>query len=270
MSNSLSDRQEREREEYNNRARESRITEIDFNHFDRPEFGPWNPYRRLYDFVLATAPPPGPRLLSYGCGTGRSALIYARAGYDVSGFDISEGLIDNARFLADKYELRDRARFSVQTAESLDYEDNTFDIVVGENILHHIDLPRAIPELCRVMKPGAAAVFKDSLVTPIRDRFRRNPPVTWILPLGVKNKVTGQRYRDTPDERPLTREDFALFRRHFDVVEEERYRVLALLASVFGRRGTFERYDRALFRLVPFLRRLGDNVVVIFRKGLHP
>ena len=86
------------------------------------------------------------------------------------------------------------------------------------------------------------------------------------MPLGVKNRRTGERYHDTHDERPLCGADLAFMRRQFANVEIERFHVLALLAKVFGDLPRFERCDWRLFRVLPLLRRLGDNVVVVLQR----
>lgn len=266
MSQTLSERQQREQAEFTARAAALTRPEINFDHYAHRRFGPWNPYWRVHDLVVRNYPPPR-RLLSYGCGAGRSGLIYAQLGYSVAGIDICAALVDNARYLAEKYGFVDRAVFTVQAAERLDYSDESFDVVVGEDVLHHINLGEAIPELYRVLKPGGVAIFKDSLATPLRDSLRRRPPITWFLPLGTKNRMTGELYCDTPDERMLTQGDLDLLRRHFPEIKIERFHVLTLLAKVFGNRPFFERCDWWLFRVLPVLRRFGDNVVIILKKG---
>jgi len=262
----LTERQQRERDEYNERVQESHLTEVNFEHFEHPRFGPWNPYWYIYDYVRTHYPPPDHTLLSYGCGQGAHALRYAKLGYHVSGFDISDGNIGVARQLAEKYGLSERTAFSAQPAEKLDYPDESFDVLVGENILHHIELEKSVPEMRRILKPGGCAIFKDSLETPFRDRIRRNPPVTWILPIGVKNRVRGTQYHDTDDERPLNESDFALFRKTFPKTESVKFRILSMFSSVISNRPALERCDYVMFKLLPFIRRFGDNVVVILHK----
>ncbi len=262
----LTERQQRERDEYNERISKTHLTEVDFDHFSQKRFGPWNPYWYIYNYVQEHYPPPDRELLSYGCGQGAHALRYARLGYRVSGFDISDGNIGVAQTLAEKYGYVSRAKFSVQPAEALDYPDEHFDVLVGENILHHVELSEAVPEMRRILKPGGCAIFKDSLQTPFRDRIRRSPPVTWVLPIGVKNRVRGVSYHDTDDERPLNDGDFQLMRRHFPQMDVVKFRVLSMLSSVVSNRPLLERFDYWMFKILPFTRRFGDNVVVILKK----
>ena len=68
------------------------------------------------------------------------------------------------------------------------FSDNTFDLVVGQSILHHLEWEVAIHELERILKPGGKAVFIEPLgdnpmaklirlVTP-KARTRDEIPVT--------------------------------------------------------------------------------------------
>ena len=266
----ITDRQRRERETYDERVRDERVTKVDFDQYSRKKFGPWNPYWRVHDYVHQQFPADRSTLLSYGCGQGVDAIRFARLGYTVAGFDISEASVENARELAVTYGLEQRTRFSVQGAERLDYDSDSFDVVVGMNVLHHLDLKQAVPEMHRVLKPGGCAIFKDSLDTPGRNRIRRSWPIAKLLPLGTKNLVTGEKYRTTADEQPLTADHLDVLRRSFPALRLERFHVLALLAKLFGNRPFWERCDWALFRVLPFVRRLGDNVVVILPKSEEP
>lgn len=266
MNTELSERQLREREEFNRRAPSKRLTAVDLDHYNHPRFGPWSAYWTIWNFVLTNFSPDRHTILSFGCGRGREALRYASRGFQVAGFDISEELVKNAIELAEQYDLSNKSTFSVQAAEGLDYADESFDVIVGENILHHIDIERSVKEMYRVLRPGGVALFKDSLETPIRDRFRNLGIVKRFVPAGTKNLKTGQKYTPTEDERPLNQHDLSLLREGFGNLEVRQFRVLATLATIFGDRPRWERVDDRVFRVAPFLRRFGDNVVLILRK----
>ena len=71
--------------------------------------------------------------------------------------------------------------------ERLTYPDNSFDMAVGFAILHHLDIPLALSQLRRVLKPGGRAFFAEPLAS--------NPLIR------VYRRLTPQ-YR-TPDETPI-------------------------------------------------------------------
>lgn len=259
----LTERQRREIETYNERAVAEWRESVDLHHYNQNRFGPWNPYWRTMHYALEKYPTENSRVLAYGCGAGALGLRLANLGYQVHAFDISDQLIRNAQYLAEKYDLKDKVDFSVQTAEKLTYDSDSFDVIVGMNILHHIDLPRSLPEMQRVLRPAGTAIFKDSLQTPLRDVLRRSWLVRKVLPLGMKNKRTGEKYRPTADELPLSRNDLRLMQDYFPRVHLERFHVLTLLSKIWGNRPLMEKCDWWMFRIMPFTRWLGDNVVVI-------
>ncbi len=70
----------------------------------------------------------GMRVLDVACGAGNLSLPATRAGADVTGVDIAEYLIDQARANADTEGLK--VQFDVGDAEDLSYDDASFDAVV--------------------------------------------------------------------------------------------------------------------------------------------
>ncbi len=86
--------------------------------------------------VLEMAPPVKPlKLLDIGCGEGKDAVFFARCGYDVSAFDISEAGLDKLKRLADAANVSVRA----YRANLLDYRlDKAYDILFSSGVLHYI------------------------------------------------------------------------------------------------------------------------------------
>lgn len=86
--------------------------------------------------VLELLPPVRPlRLLDIGCGEGKDAVFFARCGYDVSAFDISEMGLEKVKRLADA------ARVNVRTfrANIWDYRiDEGYDVLYSSGVLHYI------------------------------------------------------------------------------------------------------------------------------------
>lgn len=98
--------------------------------------------------------------LEVGSGTGYFSLNLLSAGAVRSATctDISAGMLAQLELNANALGL------AVETveceAESLPFEDGSFDLVLGHAVLHHIpDLDRAISEFARVLRPGGTVVF---------------------------------------------------------------------------------------------------------------
>ncbi len=98
--------------------------------------------------------------LDIGTGTGQFAFYLADQGFEVHGVDISEKMISWAREKARQSDLD--IDFRTGDAENLDFEDNTFDVVVSRNLLWTLPDPaRAIREWHRVLKPDGRIIVSD-------------------------------------------------------------------------------------------------------------
>lgn len=195
---------------------------------------------------LLSAHAPGARVLEYGCGPGSRAFHLARNGADVLGIDISPVAIEQATERGRAEGLEQRLEFRVLDAESLDLPDDSFDVVCGSGILHHLNLTRAYGEIARVLKQDGIAVFTE--------------------PLGHNRAINAYRNRTpalrTVDEHPLLMSDLALARSFFAEVTTRFFTLSALLAIPLRGRAGFERVlavldavDRLAFRVAPPLRR---------------
>eukprot|EP00929_Paragymnodinium_shiwhaense_P122843 TRINITY_DN9601_c0_g1_i3.p1 TRINITY_DN9601_c0_g1~~TRINITY_DN9601_c0_g1_i3.p1 ORF type:complete len:235 (-),score=20.06 TRINITY_DN9601_c0_g1_i3:151-855(-) len=104
----------------------------------------------------------GPRSLATGCGGGilSNALVVMDPGYSVVGIDLSEGGIAYARSTAEKLGHSGRASFDLGSAYKLPFEDGSFDSVVISDVLEHLsDLPTALSEARRVLRPGGVFLY---------------------------------------------------------------------------------------------------------------
>jgi tellurite methyltransferase len=86
--------------------------------------------------VLELLPPVRPlTVLDIGCGEGKDAVFFARCGYDVSAFDISEAGLEKTKRLAEKA----RVNVRVFRADVWDYRlDEKYDILFSCGVLHYI------------------------------------------------------------------------------------------------------------------------------------
>ena len=175
MTMSLTERQKREREYYNKYAVMHNPAKAKVNLspvlsvLNGEERRPWNSYWAVYEFAINEFKP-GAKLLDFGTGPGENALRFAHIGYEVEGFDISEKNIEIATELFSKNEKI--GNFQVSFAEELPYSDETFELIVGIDILHHVDIEESINECHRVLKKGGKAFFREPVEVPVLDRIR--------------------------------------------------------------------------------------------------
>src|SRR5262249_14599217 len=100
------------------------------------------------------------RSLEVGAGTGYFSLNLLRAGIvrEATCTDISPGMVRTLRANAERLGLHVQAARA--DAESLPFGEQSFDLVLGHAVLHHLpDLERAFAEFHRVLKPGGWIVF---------------------------------------------------------------------------------------------------------------
>ncbi|MEI2701624.1 MAG: class I SAM-dependent methyltransferase [Baekduia sp.] len=100
------------------------------------------------------------RSLEIGAGTGYVTLNLLRAGHigEATCTDIAPGMIETLERNANALGLP--VETSVCDAEELPFDDESFDLVIGHAVLHHIpDLEQAWREIARVLAPGGIAIF---------------------------------------------------------------------------------------------------------------
>jgi ubiquinone/menaquinone biosynthesis C-methylase UbiE len=103
--------------------------------------------------ALADLLPPGGPILEVGCGTGGLLAAAARRGLAIEGTDIAlRWLVVAARRLEDRGL---RVPMVAASADRLPYPDWSFDAVVADSVLEHLDDPAgAVREWARVLRPG--------------------------------------------------------------------------------------------------------------------
>ncbi len=118
--------------------------------------------------------------LELGSGTGFFLLNLMQAGVAARGHvtDLSPGMVAAAVSNGTALGLDVDGR--VADAESIPYDDATFDLVVGHAVLHHIpDVELALREVLRVLKPGGRFVFAGEPTTVGDWYARRLGRLTW-------------------------------------------------------------------------------------------
>ncbi len=145
-----------------------------------PHLGIYPSKKRLYATMdQHTADLRGRVILDYGCGRGEMSMRYLRHGADrVAAIDISEDYVDDLKGQAQAAGIApERCDFRAMDAHRLDFPDQTFDLVVGYGILHHLDPAVAFKEIHRVLKPQGRVLLQEPLAdNPLLKLFRKLTP----------------------------------------------------------------------------------------------
>jgi 2-polyprenyl-3-methyl-5-hydroxy-6-metoxy-1,4-benzoquinol methylase len=261
----LSERQRRELDYYNARSAALTSPELNVAAVDGTEKRPWNPYWAALDIVCA-AKIGDTRLLDFGCGEGNYSVLLARSGFDVYGVDLSAGNLRKARECSARYGVTDRTHFQEGVVEKLPFPDGFFDVVVGIDILHHVEIIAAVRECIRVLRHGGLAVFKEPVRAPLYEPLRESAAA-----LGVRPKTVSLERHCTQDERKLSQADLAAIKKICPSTEMHHFRLTSRLDVLrpaswvaSGKHSRLEKLDEWLLR-IPFLRPFAGVVVMVLR-----
>ncbi len=217
----------------------------------------------------------GRTLLDVGCGLGEAAVYFALEGATVTATDISPGMCDTTRRLAEANGVT--VETHVSAIEDLGLPaDRQFDIIYTGNTLHHADIPVMLDRTLPHLKPDGVFVSWDPVAyNPVINVYR-----------AMADEVR------TEDEHPLRLRDIRAVRDRF---EHSRVRwfwfttlaIFIIMAAVQFRSPNKERYwkkvveeadswawlyrplaalDRGVLAVLPFLRPLCWNVAIIGRR----
>ena len=213
----------------------------------------------------------GKTLLDVGCGLGEASVYFALEGADVTATDISPGMCDLTQRLAAANGVT--LRTHVSAIEDLGLGDQQFDIIYTGNTLHHADIPAMLDNLLPHLKStGTFACWEPLAYNPAINVYRR-------IAMEVR----------TEDEHPLKLRDVRMITSRFDRVECSWYwfttlLIFILMVFVQFRSPNKERFwkkvvdeadrwawlyrplaalDRVLLAVLPFLRPLCWNVVIV-------
>jgi ubiquinone/menaquinone biosynthesis C-methylase UbiE len=113
--------------------------------------------RKRAAFVIGLRPEG--TVLDVGCGTGSLARRLLAAGYEVTGADPSEGMLDVMRRRSPEI------RAVHASGAELPFEADSFDVVLSVAAFHHIAEPGAVratlAEMTRVSRPGGRVLIWD-------------------------------------------------------------------------------------------------------------
>lgn len=120
--------------------------------------------------------------LDCGCGTGHYIATMSRYGYQMSGFEYSSGMLDQAK--NNNAEAQDR--LSLESITDIPFPENAFDFSYTINVLHHLPSKEAqiiaVNEMLRVTRPGGLVFLHDFDGDNIFVRFYMD----YIFPLTSK------------------------------------------------------------------------------------
>lgn len=197
------------------------------------------------------------KILDIGSGHGNTALNLARMGARVTSIDIAPKLIEGCKHRAILHNLE--IDFRVMDACELNFDEETFDIILGFRTIHHLpNLKQFYFAAHRCLKKGGyLLVVEPQKYNPFVEFGRRF----------IKNKEDSR----TPTEHPIVPADIRLLKRIFGNLEKKEFEFFKAAALFFKMvkiqalykisLKTFTVVDNILW-YIPFLRPLYWQVVM--------
>lgn len=198
----------------------------------------------------------GKQVLEYGCGLGQISVLLAKCGANVTTFDLSRVSVEVTSRRAELNGVADLITAVVGAGENPPFANNSFDIVVGKAILHHLNVELAAPHLHRVLKRNGKAAFAEPMGMNPFLRFGREH-----LPYAHKNPRGA--------DLPLDYDTIDRWGKEFRDFSYRELQLVSMLERVFGfnrQLDALRRLDEVLLNELPFLRRYCRYVVLYMTK----
>ena len=200
-------------------------------------------------------------VLDIGGGEGKETAELIMRGMKCVCLDLSRSQLSRARNLIQEQNPAAHAFFVQANAEEAPFADDSFRILYGKAILHHLDLEIVGRELNRLLKSNGRASFAEPLA---------HHPLFWLA-----RRLTPK--LRTSHEQPIHIDNYIEFAEQFNWHELDVFYLLAPLSYLFrlsthGEKAfrkthsILSRIDNLLFRLIPRLRRLAWYGLVNVRK----
>lgn len=146
------------------------------------------------------------KVLDVGCGNGVISIQLGKLGFNVTGIDVSEKTIENAR----KNNIYPNVRFRVQSAEELKATGEQFDVIICSEVLEHLHNPSALLEVLHSsLKPDGILIVtvpngqgpRETLVTKPILKMREDNGFLWKTVSKLKKKLgyTGTTVQSSAD-----------------------------------------------------------------------
>lgn len=190
-----------------------------------------------------------PRVLVIGCGDGLWIEEFTRFAM-ITAIDVSDKMVEDLK----QRTFTSTTVIEVQDCHQLHYQDETFDAVFANSVLHHLDLQIALPELARVLTTEGQLIAAEP--------NRNNPLVRFMY----RSQKSRQKFDLTHDEEAFTKSQILTHLSLFFQNSEVRY--FDFWHPVLGSNENRKYLSKSLQALekVPFIRAVAGSLWITASK----
>jgi ubiquinone/menaquinone biosynthesis C-methylase UbiE len=181
------------------------------------------------------------QVLDVGAGAGHTALAFAPHVAHVVATDLTRQMLAKTAELAAERGLTN-VETKIADAESLPFDDGSFDLVTCRLAFHHFpDSRQAVSEFARVLKPGGVLGFTDNIVVPDKKAAGyynayeklRDPSHHWVYPLARLQAMFEEAGLKVTTTHQLSKEfEFHAWADRQHVSEEAKEKLLAMMRDI--------------------------------------
>jgi SAM-dependent methyltransferase len=193
----------------------------------------------------------GCRVLDYGCGQGEEAVYLAKMGAHVTAIDISPVGIRLTKERARLNGAGNRVDAKLMRCDPTEFPSESFDVIHGFGILHHIGLRIGLMEVKRLLRLGGRALFFEHM--------GNSKAIEWLRPK-EKNYTSGEHPLTWKEIQEFQPEFSRMVAKPFHIVSRLRRRIQLLNLPLV------KRFDHALLSALPSMRYFASGVVIYLEK----
>lgn len=232
-------------------------------------------YSTALEPILLAQSLQGRSILDIGCGRGEMAIWLAKQGAKVSGIDLGPALVDFAQRIAQLNQVD--LDLAVGSVADLPYENDSYDIVVGKAILHHLDdelAMQSVSEAHRVLRKGGNLILfepiEDSALFDLAQNLvPRGKPGTKDHRPSILQRESWSEYVAHLDDHAMTSQQFRDYGSKFSRVSFSFSGLTVRLGSVLripGMSAKLLALDDKILAGVPPLQRYARNIIGVYTK----
>lgn len=159
------------------------------------------------------------RILELGCGDGKMAVELATLGNRVTGYDISNELVEIAKKRANVNDVKNVTHFEIEDVDNIE-KFSQYNVILSYGFLHHVDFRKIINNISNNANKGTYVIFAEPVdLSPRFNSFIR--------------KIFKSERLISDNENPLSISDYKFLSTKFKIIDDIGFNLFSRLSRLF-------------------------------------